>query len=101
MLTSFFLMSRRNSDNDMFAATALAKAGASRQTDCLAEFAQFADGAWWLPLSSTTGVALSSQPSFVDCVQQCRSLSDCQLVTYDYSSSECVVRKLVPPQFVG
>jgi hypothetical protein len=91
----------RNNNNEVYGPTALAKAGASGPTDCVAEFAQLADGAWWLPLTANAGVELSSQASFADCVQQCRSQSDCQLVTYDYSNSQCAVRRLIPPTTVG
>lgn len=77
----------------MFVPKTVSRDGASTSVDCLAEFCQYQDGAWYLPLQSdiATNVSLNVQ-TFADCVALCPASSSCQLVTYDYVAKSCTVR---------
>jgi hypothetical protein len=71
----------------------LSKLGASSAADCLTEFSQLIDHAWYLPLKSTKGtVVVNNVPNFVECVKGCERDSECQFVTYNYVTKSCTVR---------
>lgn len=79
--------------NDVWGAPVAARLGADNAADCLAQYAQIVDGAWYLPLTGLTGVTTTSNiTSFSDCVALCTD--SCQFVTYDYRKRECSVRNV-------
>lgn len=90
----------RQNGNEVFNVNAVARAGASAVTDCLASYAQILGGAWWLPLASNQGVSNSTEQTFVDCVQRCGP-PNCQMATYDYTTKMCSIRNWITPQYVG
>lgn len=84
----------RGGSNDLFAPQAVSRVGASSSVACLTQFAQFADGAWWLPTSGNTNMDVAtSVATFADCAATCTSLIACQYVTYDYNTQTCYTRK--------
>jgi hypothetical protein len=67
---------------------------------CLPEFTAINDVNWWLP--TNTSLLVNATAAAVDagrdpvnslqtCVQACRD-ADCQFVSFDYSSSSCMMR---------
>lgn len=79
-------------NNDVFVPRILSKQGASSPGDCLTEFGQLIDGAWYLPLRSDVATFISDVQSFEACVALCQPNSQCQFVTYDYVAKTCTVR---------
>lgn len=76
---SFF----HRSTNKQFVPDVVSRAMAETASDCLAEFAQVVDAAWFMGGS----VALTPVPgisSFGDCIDSCRSDASCEYITYDY-----------------
>lgn len=71
--------------NQAFTPNSVARLGAETGADCLAEFAQIVDAAWWLPGANASAVAGVS--TFGDCVDACTG--DCQFVTFDYNDNTC------------
>jgi hypothetical protein len=90
-----------NSANDLYSARTISRVMASSSIDCLSEYAQTVDGAWYLPLTSSYGTNTSNGvPSFSACVDICSSI-DCQLVTYDYVARTCTTRVSIAPTYEG
>lgn len=86
--------------NDVWGAPVAARIGADNAADCLAQYAQIVDGAWYLPVMTTDGYTTTPNvASFADCVALCTS--GCQFVTYDYVSKSCSTRNYVPPTLDG
>jgi hypothetical protein len=57
---------------DTFTPKTVSRIGAATPIECLSEYLQVADGAYYLPLSSNEGVtALSGVASFADCITEC------------------------------
>jgi len=71
----------------------VSRQGASSAIDCVSEFNQYQDGAWFLPVQSDVATNITSGVlKFADCVALCPAASDCQFVTYDYVAKTCTVR---------
>jgi hypothetical protein len=77
--------------NQPFTPAAVARTGADSAADCLAEFAQIEDSAWYMggsaALANITGSV--SANTFDACVTACKGDDGCQYVTYDYDTKEC------------
>lgn len=83
----------RGTQNDVFIPQTIARLGASSALDCVSEFCQYEDGAWFLPLQSDIATNVTSNvATFADCVAMCTAGSTCQFVTYDYRARTCTVR---------
>jgi hypothetical protein len=90
-----------NLQNDLFMPQTVSRSAASGPVDCLSEYSQLKDGAWFLPLSRTEGTNVTAGvPTFADCVAVCSSDKECQLLTYDYRAQTCLVRKHVEGDMV-
>ena len=80
--------------NRPFTPASVARTGAGSAADCLAEFAQIEDAAWFMggsvALSNIT--ASLSANTFGACVDACQASPTCQYVTYDYDTQECFVK---------
>lgn len=81
--------------NQNFTPAAVARLAADSAADCLAEFAQIVDTAWYL-----NGAAVLTQDTnattFDACVAACKDDANCQFITYDYDSNQCF-RKAASP----
>lgn len=87
--------------NDLFSARAVSPIGADSSWDCVSEFAQIVDGAWYIPTTGNTAMnATANITTFADCVALCTGPS-CEYVTYDYRAKICYVRVAFNPQYVG
>lgn len=89
--------------NDAFAPAAVARLGATAPGDCLAEFSQTEDAAWYLPYAGGVS-ALTVTPgvgTFGACAALCSGSSDCQFFTYDYTSKTCNVKLAQVPVTTG
>lgn len=73
--------------NQNFTPAAVARPGAASTADCLAEFAQIGDFAWYMAGSSTMEIVPVS--TFDACVDNCKTDAACQYLTYDYNINEC------------
>lgn len=75
--------------NDVFAPQAVSRSGANASTDCLLEFTQAADGAWYLPIGNYTGpgTTTTSVASIGACAALCTT--DCMFVNYNYDTATC------------
>jgi hypothetical protein len=90
-----------NLQNDLFTSQTVSRAAANSHVDCLSEYGQLKDGAWFLPLSSTEGTNVTTGvPTFADCVAVCSADKECQLLTYDYRARTCLVRRRVEGNMV-
>lgn len=86
----------RNGGNDLFIPQTISRPGASSPIDCLSQFSQLVDGAFYLPLSSSDGTTLVRDvPTFAECVALCNT-TNCQYVTYAYVAKTCTVRVAEP-----
>jgi hypothetical protein len=93
------LLCYRNLENDAYAPGVVSRIGAANPVECLSEYAQMVDSAYYLPLSSDEGVTNHSNvPTFPACVDLCTA-AQCQLVTYDYIRRECFVRVSQAPVY--
>lgn len=91
----------RNLENDAYAPGVVSRRGAVSPIDCLSEYAQMVDSAYYLQVSSDEGVTNHTNvPNFAACVDLCTA-AQCQLVTYDYISRECFVRVSQAPVYEG
>lgn len=76
--------------NQPFTPAPVARIGAASAADCLAEFAQVADGAWYMGGSAAlTNLTGSIADTFDACVAACKADDTCQYVTYDYDAKAC------------
>jgi hypothetical protein len=66
----------------------VARSRADSAADCLAEFAQIADAAWYMGGSAALDniTASVSANTFGACVAACKGATDCQYVTYLYDT---------------
>lgn len=88
--------------NDVFVPRTVSRTGASATVDCLSEYSQLLDSAWWLPLSSTGSTTVTQDvATFADCVALCTPSSMCQFVTYDYVAKDCLVRNAAEVVYEG
>jgi hypothetical protein len=88
-------------NNDLFSADAVAPLGADSPYDCVSEFSQIADGAWYLPTTGNSAMNVTANVStFAACVALCVE-PDCQYVTYDYLAATCYVRMAIEPYLSG
>lgn len=93
--------------NDLFQSRAISRAGATRPCDCLSEFQQLVDGAWYIRTTDMPDPAAgnattnSSANSFNECVAQCTG-PQCMWVTYSYKTRHCYTSNSpVPLTFAG
>jgi hypothetical protein len=74
--------------NYNFTPASVARASAGSPADCLAEFAQIVDTAWYLggavAMTNVTGAT-----TFPACVTNCKADPNCQYITFDYETSAC------------
>ena len=85
-----------NMENDVFIPRVVSRPSASSPVDCLSEYSQLKDGAWFIPLASDVGTNITGNvTSFADCVTLCSADNAYQLVTYDYREKTCLVRASV------
>lgn len=92
-----------NGENDVFSAQAVSPPGADSSWDCVAEFAQIVDSAWYLPTTGNTAMTATANVStFAACVALCTA-PDCEYVTYDYRTNNgtCYVRIAEEPLLMG
>lgn len=78
--------------NQNFTPSVVARAGADSPADCLAEFAQISDSAWYMG-GSAAMEAVSAASSFDTCVAACKAEDSCQYITFDYDTSACSMMK--------
>lgn len=74
--------------NRLFRPAAVAREQAGSPADCLNEFAQIVDAAWYMG----GVVQLTDVPgnvTFDACVGNCKADANCQYITYDYDASNC------------
>lgn len=89
-----------NGGNDLFVAQAVSPIGADSSFDCVAEFAQLSDSAWYIPTAGNTAMNVTEGvASFANCVALCVE-PDCEYATYNYRARTCYTRNAVPPYFV-
>lgn len=69
-----------------YAPSSVARAGAESPADCLAEFAQIVDTAWYLG-GSVSLTNVSGATTFAACVSNCSADSQCQYFTFDHETS--------------
>jgi hypothetical protein len=74
--------------NFNFTPDTVARTGADSPADCLAEFAQIADLAWYLG-GSVDMANVTGANTFAACVGDCKADASCQYVTFDYDTSNC------------
>lgn len=87
--------------NDIFVAQAVAAIGADSSWDCVSEFAQLVDSAWYIPTTDNTAMNITANVStFAECVALCTE-PDCEYVTYDYVQRICYVRIGYEPIYMG
>lgn len=80
-------------NNDIFAPRTVARQGAISSIDCVSEYTQYVDGAWFLPVSSNVATTVTNNvDTFQACVDVCSRTASCQFVTYDYVNKSCTVR---------
>jgi hypothetical protein len=86
--------------NDLFVAQPVAAIGADSSWDCVSEFAQLSDAAWYIPTAGNTAMNVTTNiDTFVACVALCKD--DCEYVTYDYVARTCYVRIGYEPIYMG
>lgn len=81
-------------DNDAFTPDPVAREGAESAADCLAEFAQIEDVAWYLG-GTATMTTVSGANNFSACAAACTD--DCQYITFNYTADDgakCAKRDL-------
>lgn len=81
-MTQGFAFDYRGTSVD-YAPGSIARSGASTASDCLAEFAQIVDVAWWLN-STATPAASAAAADMTACAATC--MGSCMFVTLDYES---------------
>lgn len=84
--------------NKPYTPAPVARTGAASAADCLAEFAQIEDAAWYMAGDAAllTNVTDSvSSNTFQACADFCKGSSTCQYITYDYETSQCFVKYTV------
>jgi hypothetical protein len=82
--------------NRPFKPAVVVRPGATTSSDCLAEFSQIDDAAWFLgditPGQGLTAVAVSGadvDAKFDSCVAACKANALCQFLTFDYPTGTC------------
>jgi hypothetical protein len=80
--------------NKLFKPNSVARIGASSGADCLAQFAQIEDLAWYLP-ATTPGIVTITEgiTTFDDCAAAC--VGDCQFFTFNYDATDCKIKNNV------
>jgi len=89
--------------NQNFTPAAVARAGADSPADCLAEFAQIADAAWFLggSVAMTNVTQASGVTTFDGCVADCKADGNCQYITFDYDAATCWKKAVTAPATTG
>jgi len=73
--------------NQGFAPAVVARVSARSLADCLAEFAQVDDLAWFM--GGSVAMAPVEANSFEACVEDCKADAACQYLTFDYKTRRC------------
>jgi hypothetical protein len=80
----------------MFKPAVVSRLGAESLGDCLAEFAQVGDTAWYMGGDVTMTPVLVSDGDidlqFLDCVSKCTAAAKCQYITFDYTTGTCSMK---------
>jgi len=79
--------------NRNFTPAVVARPGAVSPADCLAEFGQIADLAWYMgrPVDMAR---VADVGTFEACVEDCKRDDDFQDITYDYNTTQCYKKVL-------
>lgn len=75
-----------------FTPAPVARTGAASPADCLAEFAQIVDAAWYMGGAVSLTNATDSATTFDACVAACKASATCQYATFDYDSKQCFLK---------
>lgn len=78
--------------NQPFTPATVARVGAASAADCLAEFAQIVDAAWYMGGAVSLTNATDSATTFDACVAACKASATCQYATFDYDSKQCFLK---------
>jgi hypothetical protein len=79
-----------NGKDDIFTPETTSKPYSTSQADCVADFSQTVEGAFYLDLQAGEGYAtVTASENLQSCVQNCRDSATCIAATFDYSSLEC------------
>jgi hypothetical protein len=76
--------------DDIFTPQTTSKPFSSSQADCVADFSQTVEGAFYLDL--VPGFGFDKQPgreNLQSCVEECRSDGNCTAATFDYATLDC------------
>jgi hypothetical protein len=79
-------------EDDIFTPQTTSKPFSSSQADCVADFSQTVEGAFFMDLTLSDGLGMSKvagRENLQSCVQTCREDAKCIAATFDYSSLEC------------
>jgi hypothetical protein len=77
--------------NRNFSPAVVARPGAASAADCLAEFAQIEDVAWYM--GGPVAMASAGANTFEGCVSACQGDSACEYLTFDYVAQQCWLKK--------
>jgi hypothetical protein len=75
--------------NQPFKPNPVARLEAGSAADCLSEFAQIEDAAWYMGGAAAMAYITDTASSFDDCVAACKTSTDCQYITFDCNSNQC------------
>jgi hypothetical protein len=76
--------------DDIFTPQTTSKPFSTSQADCVADFSQTVEGAFYLDLQEGAGFAtIAGRENLQSCVQECRDNANCTAATFDYASLEC------------
>jgi hypothetical protein len=77
--------------NHNFSPAVVARPGAVSAADCLAEFAQIEDVAWYM--GGSLAMASAGAATFEGCVSACKDEGACEYLTFDYVAQQCWLKK--------
>lgn len=76
--------------DDIFTPQITSKPYSDSQADCVADFSQTVEGAFYLDLQAGAGFTqVTGKENLQSCVQDCRESATCLAATFDYASLEC------------
>jgi hypothetical protein len=80
-----------NGVDDIFTPEVTSKPFSTSQADCVADFSQTVEGAFYLDLTPGDGlVIVPARENLQSCVQDCRENAGCTAATFDYASLQCL-----------
>lgn len=102
-------------NQDTYQSRAVAIDGAASAGECLSEFAQIVDGAWYIEMGPLPGMSQltafdtqspanpvntnTSANTHAECMSQC--VGNCMFATFDYRNKRCLIHWGKPPTYVG